>query len=100
MANGIVSTPLSENAPPHSTSIVSGSVISGFTCSRSRSEMAMGRRELLSSDRWKNSAAEVFGHNRSANAARRATFIGLVQDDGAGALDLVDRHRALHTGGI
>src|SRR5258708_31479642 len=96
----MVSVPLSENAPPHSTSMVSGSVMSGFTCRRSRSEMAMGRCEPLSSDRWKKSAAEAFGENRSANAATRATFIGLVEDDGARALDLVDRHPALHARGI
>src|SRR5258706_8022600 len=96
----MVSVPLSENAPPHSTSMVSGSVMSGFTCRRSRSEMAMGRCELLSSDRWKKIAAGAFGENRSANAATRATFIGLVEDDGASPLDLVDRHRALHTGGV
>src|SRR5258708_12318912 len=62
--------------------------------------MARGRGEPLSSDRWKKSAPEAFGENRSANAATRATFIGLVEDDGASALDLVDRYRALHAGGI
>src|SRR4051794_18712868 len=95
MAVGMVKLPVVEKDPPHSISIVSGSVISGFTWRRLRKEIAGARLDAPSPALW-NSAAGTAECNKSAASESRAATIGLVENHSAGALDLVDRHRAFN----
>src|SRR5947199_374156 len=107
----MVKLPVVENDPPHSISMVSGSVMSGLTWRRLRSEMA-GERLAAPPLDWAKRMAGVARSStgRRIMAARIRLEVRLSEevcvagnapsrsrlglDHGAGALDLIDRHRA------
>src|SRR6185295_19161678 len=102
---GRVKLPLDENVPPHCTSMVSGSVMSVFTWTRLRNEMA-GPRWDPDGDRRNSAArgADAAACNRRAPSASRVRDIGrstlIGQDDRACALNLKHRHSALDRLGV
>src|SRR4051812_16506643 len=93
----MVKLPVVENDPPHSISIVSGSVMSGFTCRRLRSEIACDRLAAM------RGAADIGITNRAATVRKRMParlVISLIENHGANALNLINRYRALDPRGI